>query len=75
MRRSNIKLGLAAIGAVLFLVGVRRDDATLRWVGIGWFAAAFLSRFLDRGASSERGEELAGSRARASTPDASSADG
>lgn len=42
------KLGLAGVGAVLFLVGVRRDDATLRWVGIGWFAAAFLTRFRDR---------------------------
>jgi len=43
-----LKLGLAGIGAILFLAGVRRDDATLRWVGIGWFAAAFLARFLDR---------------------------
>ena len=43
-----LKLGLAGVGAILFLVGVRRDDATLRWVGIGWFAAAFLTRFLDR---------------------------
>jgi len=55
MRRSNVKLGLAAIGAVLFLVGVRRDDAALRWVGIGWFAVAFLTRFIDRAPAPARG--------------------
>ena len=46
--RQRVKLGLAAIGAVLFLVGVRRDDAAIRWVGIGWFVAAFALRFLGR---------------------------
>ena len=75
MRRSGVKLGLAAIGAVLFLVGVRRDDATLRWVGIGWFAAAFLSRFLDRRTSRDRGGESDAPADRAPTRDGSSVDG
>ena len=46
--RHGAKLGLAIIGAVLFLVGVRRDDAAIRWVGIGWFVAAFALRFVGR---------------------------
>lgn len=75
MRRSNVKLGLAAIGAVLFLVGVRRDDATLRWVGIGWFAAAFLSRFLDRAASRDPGGEADARADRAPARDGSAVDG
>lgn len=75
MRRSGLKLGLAAVGAVLFLVGVRRDDATLRWVGIGWFVAAFLSRFLDRGASRERDGEREDGAARVSATEGGSADG
>lgn len=74
MRRSSVKLGLAAIGAVLFLAGVRRDDATLRWVGIGWFVAAFLSRFLDRGAWREHGGEFEEGAARASATEGRSAE-
>ena len=54
-RHLRPKLGLAIIGAVLFLLGVRRDDATLRWVGIGWFAAAFLIRFVSRAAAPDAG--------------------
>lgn len=75
MRRSGLKLGLAAIGAVLFLVGVRRDDATLRWVGIGWFVAAFLSRFLDRGASRDPVGEREDGAGRASATEGRPADG
>lgn len=53
--RHGVKLGLATIGAVLFLVGVRRDDVGLRWVGIGWFAAAFALRFIGRRNSTSSG--------------------
>ncbi|MFM8567586.1 MAG: hypothetical protein ACKOCV_07880 [Gemmatimonadota bacterium] len=71
--RSHLKLGLASIGAVLFLVGVRRDDATLRWVGIGWFALAFLSRFLDRASTRDARAEDAADAA-PTTPDGRPAD-
>lgn len=71
----RLKLGLAGIGAILFLVGIQRDDATLRWVGIWWLGAAFLSRFLGR--SSSRGARSApdGSTLSATGTEESPADG
>lgn len=44
-RRPRLTLGLALGGALTFLLGVRRDDAALRWAGIGALVAAFLLRF------------------------------
>lgn len=43
---TRIKLGLAVIGIIVFAAGVRLDHTALRWVGIGFVAAAFLSRFI-----------------------------
>ena len=42
---TRFKLGLAVIGIIVFAAGVRLEHQTLRWVGIGFVAAAFLSRF------------------------------
>ena len=42
---ARIKLGLAIIAIILFAAGIRLDDARLRWIGIGCFAAAWLLRF------------------------------
>lgn len=44
-RRPRLTLGLALAGVLTFLFGVRRDDSTLRWAGIGALLAAFLLRF------------------------------
>lgn len=45
---SHLKLGLAAIGVILWAYGVRTDDHTLSWIGIAFLVAAFLLRFWRR---------------------------
>ena len=42
---SQLKLGLALIGLILFGYGMRVDDNRLRWMGIGFLAAATILRF------------------------------
>ena len=42
---TSIKLGAAIIGVVLVGWGMRVDDPRLRWVGIGFLAVAWLTRF------------------------------
>lgn len=46
---TKVKLGLTLIGLGVFAAGVRLDHSVLRWVGIGFVAAAFLTRFVRRG--------------------------
>jgi hypothetical protein len=43
---TRIKLALALIGVVLFAAGVRLDDSRLRYIGIGFVAAAWILRFV-----------------------------
>ena len=43
---TSAKLALAVIGALCFGAGIRADNSALRYVGIGFFAAAFLLRFI-----------------------------
>jgi hypothetical protein len=43
---TRIKFALALIGLVIFVAGARMDDARLRFIGIGFFAAAWLLRFV-----------------------------
>jgi hypothetical protein len=43
-----VKVGLAAVGLVVWGYGVRVDDPLIRWVGIAFFAAAVLLRFWSR---------------------------
>ena len=43
---SQLKLGLALIGLILFGYGMRVDDMTLRWIGVGFLAAATVLRFV-----------------------------
>lgn len=45
-RLLRVRLILAAIGAVIFFIGTRNESQRVRWVGIGFVAAAWLSRFL-----------------------------
>jgi hypothetical protein len=73
--QSQLKLGLSGIGAILFLVGVQRDDATLRWVGIWWLGAAFLSRFLRRRSSRGAPPAFDGATQSATRTEESPADG
>jgi hypothetical protein len=42
---SHLKLGLALAGVLIFGYGVRADIDWLRWVGIGFLAAAAVLRF------------------------------
>jgi len=42
---SHVKLGLAAVGVILFIYGVRTDQNLFRWIAIGFFAAATVLRF------------------------------
>jgi hypothetical protein len=43
---SQLKLGLALIGLILFGYGMRVDDNRLRWMGMGFLAAATILRFV-----------------------------
>ena len=45
---TTIKLALAAIGLIVWAYGLRVDDPVLRWIGIGFFAAAVLLRLFTR---------------------------
>lgn len=47
-RRSEIQLALLFIGLVVWGYGQRVDNALLRYIGIVFFAAATLLRFLKR---------------------------
>ncbi|MFZ9898671.1 MAG: hypothetical protein ACO3F5_04445 [Gemmatimonadaceae bacterium] len=71
----QLTLGLAVVGALLFLVGVQRDDATLRWMGVWWLGAAFLSRFLRRSSSRRERPLSDGSTLSATGNEESPADG
>jgi hypothetical protein len=42
---TQMKLGLALAGLIVWGYGVRTDVGWLRWVGIGFFAAAAVLRF------------------------------
>ena len=44
----TVKLGLAAIGVILFGYGISSDNITIRWLGIGFLAASVLMRFLPK---------------------------
>ena len=45
---SHLKLGLAVAGVIIWGYGVRADQSSLRWVGIGFLAAAAVLRFWGR---------------------------
>ena len=45
---TKVKLGLTLIGLGVFAAGVRLDHGVLRWIGIAFVAAAFLTRFMRR---------------------------
>jgi hypothetical protein len=45
---TRIKLGLGIIGLIIFGYGVRADDVTVRYIGVGFVAAAWLLRFTRR---------------------------
>jgi hypothetical protein len=40
-----LKLALAGTALVVFVIGMRLDNPTVRWAGIGLMAGAFLVRF------------------------------
>jgi hypothetical protein len=44
----RVKLALAIMGLVIFAAGIRLENGRLRLIGIGFFAAAFLLRFVRR---------------------------
>jgi hypothetical protein len=46
--RSIAQFALAIMGLVVWGYGYRTDDTTLRWIGIGFFAAATILRFAKR---------------------------
>jgi hypothetical protein len=46
--RSYAQLSLFFIGLIVWAYGVRADDRRLRWIGIVFFAAATLLRFVKR---------------------------
>lgn len=48
-RYLTLKVALAVIGVALFGYGMASDNATVRWMGIGFLAASVLTRFLPKG--------------------------
>ena len=46
---SMAKLALAACGIIVFGIGIRLENAMVRWTGIGVVAAAWLMRFVKDG--------------------------
>jgi hypothetical protein len=42
------KLALAVVGVGTWLYGYHVDDSRVRWLGIGFLAAAFVVRFIRR---------------------------
>ena len=42
---TSVKLGAAIIGVILVGWGMRVDDARVRWIGIGFLAVSWLTRF------------------------------
>jgi hypothetical protein len=46
--RTLTQLGLLTIGLIVWVYGLRADDPTLRWIGIGFFAVATALRFAKR---------------------------
>ena len=47
-RFTEIKLGLAVIGLLVWGYGYRVDDQFIGWIGIAFLAAAVIVRFLPR---------------------------
>lgn len=45
---TKVKLGLTLIGLILFAYGARMDVATIRSIGIGFVAVAWVMRFVRR---------------------------
>jgi hypothetical protein len=43
---TTLKIGLAVAGLLSFGYGIRMDSATIRWIGIGFVAAAAILRFV-----------------------------
>ena len=43
---TQLKLGLALIGLILFGYGMRVEDGRMRWIGIAFLAAATVLRFI-----------------------------
>ena len=43
---TQLKVGLAFIGLVLFGYGIRADSERMRWIGIAFLAAAAVLRFV-----------------------------
>jgi hypothetical protein len=41
-----LRLGIAAIGMLVWAYGYQADDVTIRWIGIGLLAVAVLLRFV-----------------------------
>ena len=47
-RRTVIQLALLTIGVIVWGYGSRIDDTRLTWIGLGFFAAAAVTRFFKR---------------------------
>ena len=48
MNITTAKIALFIVGAVIIGAGMRADNPTLRWIGIGFLVVAFLLRFLKK---------------------------
>jgi hypothetical protein len=45
---TSVKVALVVIGIIVWAYGVRVDDRTFTWIGIGFLVVAFLLRFAGR---------------------------
>jgi len=51
--RTEIQLALLVIGLIVWGYGQRTDDSRLTWIGLGFFAAATVLRFLKKRSEQE----------------------
>jgi hypothetical protein len=52
-RRTPIQLALLIVGMLVWGMGQRADNGVLTWIGVVFFAAAFLLRFWKKDDTSE----------------------
>ena len=45
---AGAKMAFAVVGLLIWAYGLRTDNSTMRWLGIGFLAVAFLLRFIRR---------------------------
>ena len=52
-----VRLGFFAVGIIIWFIGARDHNATLRWIGIGFMIMTVLLRFIRRPPAPSSGDD------------------